>query len=254
MHLQLNLSNQLIKQWNPKLTVDPAETHPLLQWRIDKIKLANTTANYICVNEATLFSFLLPKLPGKKQSEMLHYFTSRLLVFLEDYFFPLGAAALLDDCPIKFGKTTSSKLTASVTNLRLKYDKLYSMKISLTDAETMINRTPLKSLNFRYPLEKFLTFRDQVDDPTCSMLTFRMPASLFYAAHNAFIADEPPALLCFKNSPEEEGSFMARVTLMDLMVFHDKVMNLMEQPITFEIKKKLFPVSAYLKDILSKMP
>jgi len=65
MHLQLNLSNQLIKQWKPTMSDHPPETHPLLRWRIDKIKLDRTTANYICVNEESLFSFLLPRLPGK---------------------------------------------------------------------------------------------------------------------------------------------------------------------------------------------
>lgn len=51
MHLQLNLSNQLAKQWKIPLSDAPQEMYPLLRWRLDKLRLGRTTANYIFVNE-----------------------------------------------------------------------------------------------------------------------------------------------------------------------------------------------------------
>ena len=254
MHLQLNLSNQLIKRWNPELTAEPPETHPLLQWRIDKIKLANTTANYICVNEATLFSFLLPKLPSKKMPEVLTYFTNRLLVFLEDYFFPPGAAALLSACPVGFGKTTSRKLIASVTDMRFRYEDFYYEAIPLEEAEDLVNETPLKTLNYGSPIEEFLKLRLLFDDPYGSLLTFKMPSYLVYAARQSLPAARPPALHCLNKDPADAMTFTGRVTLPDLIVFHNVVQAVMEQPISFEIKKELLPVATYLDDILSKMP
>jgi len=253
MHLQLNLSTQLIKQWKPELTAEPPETHPLLQWRIDKIKLANTTANTICVNEATLFSFLLPKLPGKKQIDIIDYFTSRLLVFLEDYFFPLGAAALLDACPVQFGKTTNRTLIASVTKMRLRYEDFYYEAIPLEEAEDRVNETPLQSLNFKTPMEGFLNLRELVDDPYGSLLTFKMPKELVYAARQSLWSATPSALLCLSEDPNDDNAFIGKVTVADLMIFHNVVRAYLEQPISFEIKKKLFPVSTYLGDILSKL-
>jgi len=242
-----------IKLWKPELSIEPPETHPLLQWRIDKIKLANTTANYICVNETTLFSFLLPKLPGKKLPDILNYFTNRLLVFLEDYFFPAGAAALLDVCPVEFGKTTNRTLIASITKMRLRYEDFYYEAVPLEETEIRINQTPLQSLNYKTPMEGFLNLRDLVDDPNESMLTFRMPADLVHAARQCFTFCDPPALLSLNQNPENDGAFSARITMMDLMFFQELVVDLLEQPITFEIKKKLLPVSVYLKDILSKL-
>ena len=43
MHLQLNLSNQLANQWETPLSDAPPETHPLLRWQLDKIKLGRKT-------------------------------------------------------------------------------------------------------------------------------------------------------------------------------------------------------------------
>ncbi len=253
MHLQLNLSNQLIKQWKPELTDEPPETHPLLQWRIDKIKLANTTANYICVNEATLFSFLLPKIPDKTLPEVLQYFTNRLLVFLEDYFFPPGAAALLDACPVEFGKTTDRKLIASVTDMRFRYEDFYYEAVPLEEAETRINETPLKRLNYEVPMSGFLNLRDLVDDPHGSLLRFKMPARLVYAARQSLWGATPPALHCLNEDPADAMAFMGLVTLADLMVFRNVVQAALQQPTSFEIKKKLFPVFTYLDDILSNL-
>jgi hypothetical protein len=253
MHLQLNLSNQLIKQWKPELTAEPPETHPLLQWRIDKIKLANTTANYICVNEATLFSFLLPRLPGKKQLQVQQYFADRLLVILEEFFFPPPALQLADNLPVLYGKTKCKRMIGTVTDMRFRYDLFYCKGLSLPEAEERVNNSPTQGPDYRWPIREFIRLREQFDDPYGSLLTFKMPAELVYAARQSLYKAVPPALLCLSKDSEDDNAFIGRVTLADLMVFHNAVQEVLQQPGSFEIKKKLFPVSTYLGDILSAM-
>lgn len=249
MHLQLNFSNQLIKQWKPGLTAEPPETHPLLRWRIDKIKLANTTANYICINEATLFSFLLPHLPGKKQLQVQQYFVDRLHMILEELFFPLPALQLFANLPVLYGKSTDRRLIATVNDMRFRYELQYSMETSLPEAEYRINDCPIKQ---RWPIKEFLNLRTLFDDPYGSLLTFKMPKELVYAARRSLRGNKALALHCLSPGPNEVAAFIGAVTLADLMVFHDQVQTILQQPISFEIKKELMPVATYLGDILSK--
>ena len=157
MHLQINLSNQLIRQWSPQLTDQPPETHPLLCWRIDKIKLGRTTANYICVNEATLFSFLLPALSGKKALAVQQLFVDRLRMFLQEYFFPSPVRRLFDQCPVFYGKSNSRALVGSVTNMRQLYGDFYVDGRALQEAEQRINKTPFSG---RFPVNEFLKLRE----------------------------------------------------------------------------------------------
>ncbi len=254
MHLQINLSNQLIKLWRPKLSVEPPETHPLLQWRIDKIKLANTTANYICVNEATLFSFLLPRLPGKKKLQVQQYFVDRLLIILEDFFFPSPALQLFANLPVLYGKTSCKRMIGTVTDMRFRYDLFYCEALPLPEAEERVNDCPTQGPDYRWPIKEFLRLRELFDDPHGSLLTFKMPSDLFYTARQNLREATPPALLCLHEDPQDDNAFIGKVTLPDLIVFHSVVQAVMEQPITFEIKKKLLPVSVYLENVLSKMP
>lgn len=254
MHLQLNLSNQLIKQWKPELTAEPPETHPLLQWRIDKIKLANTTANYICVNEATLFSFLLPRLPGKKQLQVQQYFADRLQMIMAIFRFSTEAFLLLENTPVLFGKTKSKRVIGTVTDMRFRYDVQYCMGTPQQEAEVRINQTPTQGPNYRYPMDEFLKLRTLFDDPEGRMITFKMPTDLFYAARQSFRFDEPLALRCFDTTVETEGKFTARLPLLELIDLQDLVQDFLEQPISFEIKRRLIPVSAWLKTELAKLP
>lgn len=253
MHLQLNLSNQLIKQWKPELTADPPETHPLLQWRIDKIKLANTTANYICVNEATLFSFLLPKLPGRKQLQVQQYFVDRLQLILEEYFFPPPALQVFANLPVLYGKTGSRSLISTVNDMRFRYENYYFDALPLLEAEDRVNDCPTQGPDYRYPVREFLKLRELFADPYGSLLTFKMPTELVYAARRALDGASPPLLHCLREDPDDENAFIGRVTLPDLMIFQNVILALLEQPVSFEIKKELFPVSTYLGDILSKL-
>jgi len=223
MHLQINLSNQLAKQWKATLSDVTAETHPLLQWRIDKIRLANTTANYICVNEATLFSFLLPRLPGKKQLQIQQYFVDRLQALLDFYLFPREAFGLFDNCPVLFGKTSSRRLIATVTDMRLRYEDHYYLGTPLLEAEERVNQTPTQGPNYRYPLDEFLKLRDLFDDSEGSMITFQMPVDLVYAARQSFSFSDPVALRCFDTTSETDGMFTARLTLMDLSVAREAI-------------------------------
>ncbi len=252
MHLQLNLSNQLIKQWKPELTAEPPETHSLLQWRIDKIKLANTTANYICVNEATLFSFLLPRLPGKKQLQIQQYFVNRLLMLLDEFSFPPAAFQLFTSLNVFYGKTKDKSLIGCVTDMRFRYDLYYYDALPLQEAEKRVNECPTQGPNYRYPIKEFLQLRERFNDPLGSLLTFKMPADLVYAARQSLRTARPPALHCLREDPNDDNAFTGRATLADLIVFHNMVVDLLEQPISFEIKKKLLPVATYLGDILSQ--
>lgn len=253
MHLQINLSNQLIKQWKPELTAEPPETHPLLQWRIDKIKLANTTANYICVNEATLFSFLLPRLPGKKQLQVQQYFVDRLQLILEEFFFPPPAFQLFNNLPVFYGKTKCKRMIGTVTDMRFRYDLFYCDALPLWEAEERVNDCPTQGPDYRWPIKEFLKLRELFDDPYGSLLTFKMPADLVYAARQSLRTARPPALHYLREDPNDDNAFTGRVTLADLIVFHNMVVDLLEQPISFEIKKKLLPVATYLGDILSQL-
>ena len=253
MHLQLNLSNQLIKQWKPELTAEPPETHPLLQWRIDKIKLANTTANYICVNEATLFSFLLPRLPGKKQLQVQQYFADRLMIILEESFFPPPALQLFANLPVLYGKTKCKRMIGTVTDMRFRYDLFYCDALPLQEAEKRVNDCPTQGPDYRWPVREFLKLRELFDDPHGSLLTFKMPAELVYAARQSLWKTTPPALHYLSEDPEDDNAFIGKVTVADLMVFYNVAHGLLQQPVSFEIKKKLHPVSIYIGDILKAM-
>ena len=254
MHLQINLSNQLIKQWKPALTAEPQETHPLLQWRIDKIKLANTTANYICVNEATLFSFLLPRLPGKKKLQVQQYFVDRLQMILEENFFPAPALQMFANLPVLYGKTKCKRMIGTVTDMRFRYDLFYCEALPLQEAEDRVNDCPTQGPDYRWPFKEFLKLRELVDDPHRSLLTFKMPKDLYYAALHNLREATPPALLCLNEDPQDDNTFTGRVTLPDLLIFHNVVNAVLQHPESFEVKKKLFPVFTYLDDILSQMP
>lgn len=162
MHLQLNLSNQLAKQWKTPLSDAPPETHPLLCWRIDKIKLGQTTANYICVNEASLFSFILANAAGTKASKLQKMFMTRLLFILEYYHFPEEAQESFKHPAVLFGKTQSRKIIGSVTSLRHSYNVQYEYsQVPQVVAEHRVNETPLQTFSFGSPIEGFLALRDQ---------------------------------------------------------------------------------------------
>ncbi len=253
MHLQINLSNQLIKQWKPVLTAETPETHPLLQWRIDKIKLANTTANYICVNEPTLFSFILPHLPGKKALEIQQLFVIRLRSFLCILFFPQPAHALFDRLAVLYGKSNNPSLTGTITSMRHTYECHYRMERPLDEAEQLVNQIPFQGPNYRFPLDEFLRLRDLFEDPDVRMISFQMPKDLVYAARRAFHWNDPPALRCFDMASETDGLVTARLSIDDLIVLNELILQKLEQPEFFEVKKALFPVSVWLKAALAKV-
>ena len=161
MHLQINLSSRLIGQWSPQLTEHSPKTHPLLRWRIDKTKLGRTTANYICVNEATLFSFLLPALSGKKALYVQQIFVDRLRMSLQEYFFPDPAQRLFDRCLVFYGESNSRELVGSINNMRQLYEYHYLEGLPLQKAEQLINQTPFSD---RFPLEEFLKLRALFSD------------------------------------------------------------------------------------------
>lgn len=253
MHLQINLSNQLIKQWKPVLTENPPETHPLLQWRIDKMKLDRSSANYICVNEATLFSFLLPRLPGKPEIKIQQYFVNRVRNLLQMYFFPPAAFNMFDRTAVLYGKSTCKRMIGSVTAMRYIYERQYYMQTGLPLAEKRINTSPQQGPHYRYPLGEFLKLRDLFEYPDGNMITFQMPCGLVYAAHRAFSDDEPPALFCFDSASEAGGNFTARLTFEDLFVLHDQILERLDKSSSPEIKADLILIVSYLKDELQKL-
>lgn len=162
MHLQLNLSNQLAKQWKVPLSDAPPETHPLLRWRIDKMKLGRTTANYICVNEETLFSFVLANAAGMKAPKLQQMFVTRLLYILEYYHFPEEAKESFKHLAVLFEKTQSPKIIGSVTNIRHSYNVQYEYsQVPQVVAEQRVNSVPMCGPDYFFPFEKFLALRDQ---------------------------------------------------------------------------------------------
>jgi len=252
MHLQINLSNQLIKQWKPVLTENPPETHPLLQWRIDKMKLDRSSANYICVNEATLFSFLLPLLPGKSEIKIQQYFVNRVRSLMQMYFFPPAAFKMFDCTSVLFGKSTCKRMVGSITSMRYMYETQYFMETPLPLAEKRVNTSPKQGPNCRYPMGEFLMLRDLFEYPDGNMITFQMPCGLVYAARRAFLDDEPPALSCFDSTSETDENFTARLTFEDLFVLHDQILDLLDKSPSPEIKADLILMDSYLRDELPK--
>ncbi len=250
MHLQLNLSNQLIKQWKPTMSDNPPETHPLLRWRIDKIKLDRTTANYICVNEESLFSFLLPRLPGKTDIQIQQLFIDRLLVILDVHSFPVAALALFDNLPVLYGKSNNPKLTGTITSMRHSYECQYFMETPLFEAEDRVNRTPFQGPNYRFPLTEFLKLRTLFDDPDGDMIQFQMPKELVYTARSFFSYTEPPALYCFEDAPDAHGNFTGQLSLHDLIQFSEWIMDILDQD--SGKAESLLPVLEFIRDAREK--
>lgn len=224
MHLQLNLSNQLTKQWKTPLSDAPPETHPLLRWRLDKIKLGRTTANYICVNEESLFSFVLAGAAGMKDTEIQQLFVSRVLTLLEYYFFPEEALELFDKTVVLFGKTESRKVIGAVTNIRHSYNAQYEYcQVEQIVAEHRVNSTPMCAPDYFYPFEKFLAFRNLFADRNEQRLSFTLPKELRWCANRNLNDIYTFPLFCFSNETET-----ARVPISDLMLLHQGAVNALE--------------------------
>jgi hypothetical protein len=224
MHLQLNLSSQLAKQWKTPLSDAPPETHPLLRWRLDKMKLGRTTANYVCVNEDSLFSFVLAGAAGKKAHELQQIFVSRLLSILEFYHFPTEALAVFDHLAVLFGKTESRSVTGAVTHIRHDYDFHYVIsRVPQVMAEHRINSTPMCGPDYFYPFEKFLPFRNLFKDREGRFLDFTLPLDLRCCAHRNLHDSFTFPLYCFSNEAET-----ARLPVEDLMLLHQGVLETLE--------------------------
>lgn len=224
MHLQLNLSNHLAKQWKTPLSDAPPETHPLLRWRLDKMKLGRTTANYVCVNEESLFSFVLASVAGKKAHELQQIFVSRLLSILEFYHFPDEALELFDHLAVLFGKTKSLSVTASVTGIRHSYNAQYEYAgAPQIVAEHRVNSSPMCGPDYFYPFEKFLPFRNLFKDRDRRSLDFTLPSDLRCCAHRNLHDSFTFPLYCFSNDAET-----ARLPVEDLMLLHQGVLETLE--------------------------
>jgi hypothetical protein len=224
MHLQLNLSNQLAKQWKMPLSDAPPETHPLLRWRLDKMKLGRTTANYVCVNEESLFSFVLAGAAGKKAQELQQIFVSRLLNLLEYYHFSDEALELFDHLAVLFGKTESRSVTGAVTNIRHQYNAQYEYcQIEQMVAEHRANSTPMCGPDYFYPFEKFLAFRNLFKDHEGRFLDFTLPTELRCCAHRNLHDSFTFPLYCFSNETET-----ARLPVEDLMLLHQGTLETLE--------------------------
>ena len=221
MHLQLNLSNQLAKQWKTPLSDAPPDTHPLLRWRLDKIKLGRTTANYVCVNEESLFSFVLAGAAGIKAVEIQQLFVSRLLNLLEYYHFPKEALKLFDHLTVLFGKTESRTVTGAVTHIRHDYDFHYvNSRAPQVVAEHRVNSTPMCGPDYFYPFGKFLAFRNLFKDRDRQQLSFTLPKELRWCAHRNLHDSFTFPLYCFSNE-----AVTARLPVEDLMLLHQGVLE-----------------------------
>lgn len=224
MHLQLNLSNQLAKQWKTPLSDAPPETHPLLRWRLDKMKLGRTTANYVCVNEESLFSFVLASVAGKKAHELQQIFVSRLLSILKFYHFPDESHELFDHLAVLFGKTVNRSVTGAVTHIRHGYDFYYvNSRVPQVVAEHRANTTPMCAPDYFYPFEKFLAFRNLFEDREKRFLDFTLPSDLRCCAHRNLHDSFTFPLYCFSNDAET-----ARLPVEDLMLLHQGVLETLE--------------------------
>jgi hypothetical protein len=224
MHLQLNLSNQLAKQWKTPLSDTPPETHPLLRWRLDKMKLGRTTANYVCVNEESLFSFVLAGAAGKKDMDIQQLFVSRVLNLLEYYLFPDVALELFDELAVMLGKTESRKVIGAVTEIRHQYNAQYEYcQVEQIVAEHRVNSAPMCGPDYFYPFEKFLAFRNLFEDRGRQQLSFTLPQELRRCAHRNLHESFTFPLYCFSNEAET-----ARVPIGDLMLLHQGVLETLE--------------------------
>ncbi len=224
MHLQLNLSNQLAKQWKIPLSDAPPETHPLLRWRLDKMKLGRTTANYVCVNEESLFSFVLAGAAGKKDTDIQQLFVSRVLNLLEYYLFPDEALELFDELAVLFGKTESRKVIGAVTEIRHQYNAQYEYnQVEQIVAEHRVNSAPMCGPDYFYPFEKFLAFRNLFKDRDRQQLSFTLPKELRWCAHRNLHDSFTFPLYCFSNEAET-----ARVPIGDLMLLHQGALETLE--------------------------
>lgn len=208
MHLRINLSNDLIKAWKPVVSDILPESHPLMCWRLDRIQLGRSSANYVCVNEATLFSFLLTGMSGKNPAKIQQAFMDQLRILLQEYCFPEHARSLLQNPQMVFGKTKDRRLIGSVTDMK----KGYQVQHSITDTQEMtemrVNRTPYSFLNNGFPDNEFMMLRKHFLKDSDTGILLNLPADLISAARRSFLL-WPRALHCFdmsdRNAERVEG-------------------------------------------------
>lgn len=186
MHLQINLSNDVIKQWKPTLSDTPPETDPLLCWRLDRITLGRKRSNYICVNESTLFSFVITDLSGKKPIEIQQRFLNEFSFKLQELHYPAAARNQLKNLPILFGKTQSRKTIGCATDLKKGYQLQHEYADSHDEMERRVNNTPYPTMGIHSPMMACMALRRRYAQTDPAFICLSIPENFVYAARRAF--------------------------------------------------------------------
>lgn len=215
MHLQINLSNNLIKSWKPTMSDAPPDTDPLLCWRLDQISFGRKRANYICVNENTLFSFVMTDLAGKKPVEIQQCFLNELFYRLQDLHFPQRALDQCRNLPVLFGKTDSRKIIGCVTDMKKGYQFHIDYNDSHEEMEYRLNERPYLSMNIHAPRMAFMALRVRFSEEDPKFIRLAVPSDFIYAVRRNF-DPWPAAIYNYDTDNAENGMVEAHLSSAEL--------------------------------------
>lgn len=224
MHLRINLSNDVIKAWKPMVSEILPESEPLMCWRLDRIRVGRSSANFVCVNEATLFSFLITDMAGKKPVQIQQAFVAHFRALLQEYAFPEPALTRFKNLPVFFGKTNSRRVIGCVTDLKKNYQLQHEITDTLETAERQVNRIPYSLLNYGSPDCELMMLRQQFLKDSDKGILLKLPPALVFAARRAF--DRwPRALYCFDMRKPEADWVEGYLVLQELSELGARLMG-----------------------------
>ena len=229
MHLQINLNDSLIDDWEPTLSESPPETHPLLRWRIEPLNLFDAAELYLCVNEETLYSFVLADLPGQDAASVQQQFIDQLRWLLHEHHFPGAAPALFMSLPVLFGRTHAPEIIEAIPEIKAQYELFLKLGHPLSEAERDVNTTPFELLNLHLPLEQFLGLRHTFPVADGRMVKIRFPIRFLYAARLR-LAPNPDALYCFRRADKMDDSIEGTLPVDDLILLNAQIQTLRKKP------------------------
>lgn len=138
-----------------EVSFSPYFVTPLLIWRWDVIDLYQVESHILAVNEATMFSFLIPLRKDDGLQKVLLDFTYRLELQLKFYGRPFDSKNL----NVLFSKNNDRSLLGSVNNLKEIY-QVYQLsrkknQATLFEMENRANQIPFKTIGYGFPEDKF---------------------------------------------------------------------------------------------------
>jgi len=156
----LILSNSLSKKWKvERVDVESIEEfNPAFVWHADLFTLGRAKTNILCVNEATLFSFILPWIRPMTKEKVIPFIIGRIWAILSSFGMPNEEFARNIDPPT-FVKHVNRQVIGRMTDQKCQYQcyllEEFARDFTPAEIEMGVNETPfiLKNNTYTYPIK-----------------------------------------------------------------------------------------------------